>query len=278
MKSIWFSCTCLINPCRTYVQGCDGSLLLDNSTAIVSEKGSNPNKNSIRGLEVIDEIKVALEHACPGVVSCADIIAIAARDSVTLAGGPYWDVPLGRRDSLTANLQASNNDIPAPNDTLPTIIAKFRNKGLGVVDVVALSGAHTIGLSRCTSFRQRLYNQSGNAAPDPTLDAAYAGYLRHDCPRSGGDDNLFPLDLATPTKFDNLYFRNILASKGLLNSDQVLLTQSGETAGLVVAYSADVDLFFKHFAESMVNMGNVEPLTGGQGEIRKNCRKINSIH
>jgi peroxidase len=260
------------------VQGCDGSLLLDNSTTIVTEKDSNPNKNSIRGLELIDEIKVALEHACPGVVSCADILAIAARDSVTLVGGPYWDVPLGRRDSLTANLQASNNDIPAPNNTLPTIIAKFRNQGLGVVDVVALSGGHTIGLSRCTSFRQRLYNQSGNAMPDFTLDAAYAGYLRHDCPRSGGDNNLFPLDLATPAKFDNLYFKNILASKGLLNSDQVLLTKSGETAGLVKAYAADLDLFFKHFAESMVNMGNIKPLTGGQGEIRKDCRRLNSNH
>ena len=66
------------------VQGCDASLLLDNSSSIVSEKGSNPNSNSARGFEVIDEIKVALETACPGTVSCADILALAARDGVNL--------------------------------------------------------------------------------------------------------------------------------------------------------------------------------------------------
>ncbi|OEL37514.1 Peroxidase 15, partial [Dichanthelium oligosanthes] len=74
-----------------FVQGCDASLLLDNSSSIVSEKGSNPNSNSARGFEVIDEIKVALETACPGTVSCADVLALAARDSTLLVGGPYWD-------------------------------------------------------------------------------------------------------------------------------------------------------------------------------------------
>jgi peroxidase len=261
-----------------FVQGCDASLLLDNSSSIVSEKGSNPNSNSARGFEVIDEIKVALETDCPGTVSCADILALAARDSTVLVGGPYWDVPLGRRDSLGASIQGSNNDIPAPNNTLPTIVTKFRSQGLDVVDVVALSGAHTIGLSRCTSFRQRLYNQSGNGMADATLDASYAAHLRQGCPRSGGDDNLFPLDFVSPARFDNFYFKNLLVGKGLLNSDEVLLTRSPETAALVKAYADDVDLFFQHFAQSMVKMGNISPLTGAQGEIRKNCRRLNGNH
>ena len=235
---------CLTN--LVCVQGCDASLLLDNSSSIVSEKGSNPNSNSARGFEVIDEIKVALETACPGTVSCADILALAARDSTVLVGGPYWDVPLGRRDSLGASIQGSNNDIPAPNNTLPTIVTKFRRQGLDVADVVALSGAHTIGLSRCTSFRQRLYNQSGNGM----ADASYAAHLRQGCPRSGGDDNLFPLDFVSPARFDNFYFKNLLVGKGLLSSDEVLLTKSAETAALVKAYADDVDLFFRHFAHS----------------------------
>ncbi|PAN31476.1 hypothetical protein PAHAL_5G422300 [Panicum hallii] len=261
-----------------FVKGCDASVLLDNSTGIVSEKGSNPNKNSLRGFEVVDEIKAALEAACPGTVSCADVLALAARDSTVLVGGPSWDVPLGRRDSLGASIQGSNNDIPAPNNTLPTIVTKFKRQGLDVVDVVALSGAHTIGLSRCTSFRQRLYNQTGNGAADATLDVSYAARLRQGCPRSGGDGNLFPLDLATPARFDNLYFKNILGGRGLLSSDEVLLTKSAETAALVKAYAADVDLFFRHFAQSMVKMGNISPLTGAQGEVRKNCRRLNGNH
>ncbi|CAL4976965.1 unnamed protein product [Urochloa decumbens] len=261
-----------------FVKGCDASVLLDNSTGIVSEKGSNPNKNSLRGFEVIDEIKAALETACPGTVSCADILALAARDSTVLAGGPSWEVPLGRRDSLGASIQGSNNDIPAPNNTLPTIVTKFRRQGLDVADVVALSGAHTIGMSRCTSFRQRLYNQSGNGMADATLEVSYAAALRRGCPRSGGDGNLFPLDLATPARFDNLYFKNVLAGRGLLSSDEVLLTKSAETAALVKAYADDVHLFFRDFARSMVKMGNISPLTGAQGEVRKNCRRLNGNH
>jgi peroxidase len=60
------------------VQGCDGSILLDNSPTIQSEKFARPNNNSARGFDVIDTIKAAVEDACPQTVSCADIVAIAA--------------------------------------------------------------------------------------------------------------------------------------------------------------------------------------------------------
>ncbi|CAL9084187.1 Peroxidase [Musa troglodytarum] len=258
-----------------FVKGCDASILLDSSGTIVSEKGSNPNRNSVRGFEVIDEIKSALEKACPHTVSCADILALAARDSTVLAGGPYWDVPMGRRDSLGASIQGSNNNIPAPNNTFQTILTKFKLKGLDLVDLVALSGSHTIGQSRCTSFRQRLYNQTGKGFPDFTLDPAYAAHLRTRCPRSGGDQNLFPLDFVSPTKFDNSYFRNLMTKTGLLSSDEILFTNNPATMHLVALYAAHNELFFQQFARSIVKMGNITPLTGNKGEIRMNCRKLN---
>ncbi|KAF7134312.1 hypothetical protein RHSIM_Rhsim08G0123000 [Rhododendron simsii] len=259
-----------------FVKGCDASILLDSSGSIISEKGSIPNQNSARGFEVFDEIKSALEKACPSTVSCADIMAIVARDSTVISGGPSWEVPLGRRDSTGASLSGSNNNIPAPNNTFETILTKFKLKGLDIVDLVALSGSHTIGDARCTTFRQRLYNQSGNGQADFTLDQSYASQLRARCPRSGGDQNLFFLDFVTPTKFDNSYFKNLLASKGLLNSDQVLVTKNQQSMGLVKQYAENMELFFQQFAKSMLKMGNISPLTGSRGEIRKNCRKINS--
>ncbi|KAK7262897.1 hypothetical protein RJT34_30478 [Clitoria ternatea] len=259
-----------------FVKGCDASLLLDSSGSIISEKGSNPNRNSARGFEVIDEIKAALEQECPSTVSCADILAIAARDSTVLTGGPSWEVPLGRRDSLGASLSGSNNNIPAPNNTFQTILTKFKLQGLDLVDLVALSGSHTIGFSRCTSFRQRLYNQIGNGKSDLTLDQYYAAELRTRCPRSGGDQNLFFLDYVTPKHFDNTYFKNLLEYKGLLNSDEVLFTKDQESAELVKLYAERNDLFFEQFAKSMIKMGNISPLTGSRGEIRENCRRINA--
>lgn len=62
-------------------KGCDGSIFLDGDD---SEKLAFPNRNSVRGFEVVDTIKNAVESACSGIVSCADILTIATRDSVLL--------------------------------------------------------------------------------------------------------------------------------------------------------------------------------------------------
>ncbi|KAL8149456.1 hypothetical protein AgCh_006461 [Apium graveolens] len=123
-----------------FVKGCDASILLDNSSSIISEKGSNPNRNSVRGFDVIDQIKSTLERECPQTVSCADIMALDAWDSTVLTGGPSWEVSLGRRDSRGARLSGSNYNIPAPNNTFQTILTKFKLQGLDIVDLVALSG------------------------------------------------------------------------------------------------------------------------------------------
>lgn len=258
-----------------FVKGCDASNLLDSSGTIISEKRSNPNRDSARGFEAIDAIKLAVEKECPRTVSCADILALAARDSTVLAGGPSWEVPLGRRDSLGASIKGSNNNIPAPNNTLQTIITKFKLKGLHLVDIVALSGSHTIGDARCTNFRQRLYNQTRDGQPDSTLDPAYAAGLRALCPRSGGDQTLFVLDPVTQFQFDNQYFKNLVTNRGLLSSDEVLFTGGAATAELVRKFARSNAAFLDQFAESMVRMGNIAPLTGNRGEIRKNCRRIN---
>jgi len=65
------------------LQGCDGSILLNSLGGLPSEKEAIPNL-SLRGFGTIDRVKAKLEQACPGVVSCADILALVARDVVVL--------------------------------------------------------------------------------------------------------------------------------------------------------------------------------------------------
>ena len=120
-----------------------------------------------------------------------------------------------------------------------------------------------------------MYNQSGNGKPDLTLNQYYGSVLRKQCPRSGGDQNLFFLDLVTPFKFDNHYFKNLIMYKGLLSSDEVLFTKNRESKELVELYAENQEAFFEQFAKSMVKMGNISPLTGARGEIRRICRRVN---
>ncbi|XP_059669622.1 peroxidase N-like [Cornus florida] len=259
-----------------FVNGCDASVLLDGSDG---EKFSGPNLNSARGFEVVDRIKSSVESACSGVVSCADILAIAARDSVLLSGGPFWKVVLGRRDGLVANQRGSNLGLPAPFESLDVITQKFSAVGLNVTDVVSLSGAHTIGLARCVTFNNRLFNFNATGAPDSLLESSMLSDLQSLCPVNGDGNKTATFDRNSSDLFDNHYFKNLLTGKGLLESDQTLF--SGDTArsttkSLVERYSNNSDLFFTDFANSMIKMGNISPLTGSDGEIRKNCRVVNS--
>ncbi|OWM66395.1 hypothetical protein CDL15_Pgr013612 [Punica granatum] len=66
-----------------------------------------------------------------------------------------------------------------------------------------------------------------------------------------------------------------MSYKGLLNSDQVLFTGSKDSLALVKKYAESKHAFFLQFADSMMRMGNISPLTGSKGEIRKRCRKRN---
>ncbi|KAL9458418.1 hypothetical protein AB3S75_007309 [Citrus x aurantiifolia] len=252
-----------------FVNGCDGSVLLDDTSSFTGEKNANANRNSARGFEVIDNIKSAVEKACPGVVSCADILAVTARDSVVTLGGPSWQVKLGRRDARTASLSAANSGIPAPTSNLNQLISRFNALGLSNKDLVALAGGHTIGQARCTSFRAHIYNETN-------IDASFARTRQGNCPRANGtgDNNLAPLDLQTPTCFDNNYFKNLVNRKGLLHSDQQLFN-GGSTDSQVRTYSNNPSTFSSDFVAGMIKMGDISPLTGSRGEIRKNCRRVN---
>ncbi|XP_062206142.1 cationic peroxidase 1-like [Phragmites australis] len=99
-----------------------------------------------------DTIKSAVNTVRFGnVISCADILAVAARDSIVGLGGTSYDVLLGRRDATTASIDDANNDIPTPFMHLPALLANFQPHGLSPHDVVVLSGGHTLGCSGASS-------------------------------------------------------------------------------------------------------------------------------
>jgi peroxidase len=180
-------------------------------------------------------------------------------------------VQLGRRDARTASQAAANNSIPAPTFDFSELLSNFVSHGLTMQDLVILSGAHTLGFARCTTFRDRLYNETC------TLDASLAGSLKSICPlESGiGDDNLSPLD-GTPAQFNTVYYDRLLQRKGLLHSDQQLYKGDGSGSdGLVKYYSANSGAFWEDFGSAMLRMGALSPLTGTDGEIRMDCRKVN---
>uniref|UniRef100_A0A5B6YXP0 Peroxidase n=1 Tax=Davidia involucrata TaxID=16924 RepID=A0A5B6YXP0_DAVIN len=250
-----------------FVQGCDGSILLEDGPSIVSERNALQNRGSARGYEVIDAAKSEVEKICPSVVSCADILAVAARDASVAVGGPSWTVKLGRRDSTTASLPLAESDLPLFTDSLDRLISRFASKGLSARDMVALSGSHTIGQAQCFTFRNRIYNNGSD------IDAGFASTRRRRCPTDGQNGNLAPLDLVTPNSFDNNYFKNLIQKKGLLESDQVLFS-GGSTDSVVSEYSKNPSTFKSDFASAMVKMGDIPP-TSQDGVIRRICSALN---
>ncbi|CAN6299929.1 unnamed protein product [Urochloa humidicola] len=268
---------CFVQPAS------DGSLLLDSVPGMQSEKDAVPNNGSARGFGVVDAVKAALEDSCPGVVSCADILALAAEISVELSGGPTWGVLLGRLDGMTSNIAGANN-LPAPFENLTVLERKFNDVGLkDLVDLVALSGAHTFGRVQCVNIADapadRLYNFNGTNMPDPTLNSAYRAFLSQRCPRNGNSKVLNDLDPTTPDTFDKNYYTNLEVNRGILTSDQELKSSplaQGTTAPIVDRFARNQDAFFKSFAQSMINMGNIMPVTDPSlGEVRCDCRRVN---
>ncbi|KAK9692113.1 hypothetical protein RND81_09G241500 [Saponaria officinalis] len=261
-----------------FVRGCDASVLLDSTPGNPAEKENLANNPSLRGYEVIDQAKAEIEATCPQTVSCADIIAYAARDSASKLGGLNYAVQGGRRDGRISLKDDPTQNLPAPFFNLQQVQDSFTRKGLSVEEMVTLSGAHSIGASHCSSFTRRLYNfNNSNNTQDPSLDPKFASKLKVMCPNLNNSPNFDPTivqDFVTPNKLDNKYYQNVQNGKALFTSDQSLMT-SPSTVGMVRNFGRNGGVWAKKFSRAMVHMGSIEVLTGVQGEIRTNCRVVN---
>ncbi|POO00805.1 Peroxidase [Trema orientale] len=251
-----------------FIRGCDGSVLLNSKGNNKAEKDATPNL-SLHGFFVIDNAKKAVEKACPGMVSCADILALAARDAIVLSGGPSWYVPKGRKDGRISRASEVST-LPSPTFNLSQLQKTFSQRGLSLDDLVALSGGHTLGFAHCASFQNRIHNFSATDDVDPNLHPTFASKLKGKCPlhnkvKTAGA----PMDPSSAT-FDNTYYQLILQRKTLFSSDHSLL-ELPKTKELVYRFARSKHAFWQAFVKSITKMSNIN---GGQ-EIRKDCRVVN---
>jgi len=247
-----------------FVRGCDASVLLAGPN---TERAALFN-TGLHGFDAVDAAKQAVEKACPGVVSAADVVQFAARDAVILAGGYGWEVPAGRRDgTVSIKDEATQVNLPTPTMKVPELLELFQRKGLNAQQLVVLSGAHTIGKAPCATFDNRINNSS----VDATLAPSFAASLKKQCPTAGLTTVRVDMD-STSRRFDTRYFKDIIRGRGLLTSDQSLLEDPRTKHDVHSNQGAE---FYRNFGKAMVAMSEMEVLTGRSGEIRRNISRVN---
>lgn len=188
------------------------------------------------------------------------------------SGGPWWAVSVGRRDGRVS-LANETATLPGPTASFEQLKRAFHDRGLSTKDLVVLSGAHTLGFAHCSSFQNRIHGHGQRVVTggdDPSLSPSFAAALHRACPanntvRAAGSG----LD-ATSAVFDNNYYRMLEVGRGLLSSDEVLLTHP-KTRAFVALFAASQEAFFRAFSKSMLRMA---ALNGGD-EVRANCRRVN---
>ncbi|KAK9274665.1 hypothetical protein L1049_021916 [Liquidambar formosana] len=259
-----------------FVRGCDASVILSspNNTA---EK-DNPDDLSLAGdgFDTVIKAKAAVDSnpQCQNKVSCADILALATRDVVALTGGPSYAVELGRRDGTISTIASVQHKLPHPEFSLDNLNTMFGSHGLTQTDMIALSGAHTIGFSHCGRFSKRIYNFSPQSRIDPTLNPSYALQLRQMCPVNVDPRIAINMDPITPQTFDNAYYVNLQQGKGLFTSDQALFTDT-RSKSTVDLFASNNAAFQQAFVTAVTKLGRVGVKTGNQGEIRRDCTAVN---
>ncbi|KAK8497450.1 hypothetical protein V6N12_016974 [Hibiscus sabdariffa] len=226
--------------------GCDGSILISSTAFNKAERDADINL-SLPGdpFDLIVRAKTALELACPNTVSCSDILAVAARDLVTMLGGPYYTVYLGRKDSRSSSASSIEGKLPKPTMGMSRLIDLFASSGFTVQEMVALK--------RCT-YDRALKQACADYPKNPTLSVFN--------------------DIMTPNKFDNLYYQNLPKGLGLLESDHGLYNDP-RTRPFVELYAKDQNKFFQDFAKAMQKLSVYGIKTGRRGEIRRRCDAVN---
>ncbi|TKY50371.1 Peroxidase 31 [Spatholobus suberectus] len=257
--------------------GCDASILLSSTAFNTAERDADINL-SLPGdaFDLVVRAKTALELACPNTVSCADILSVATRDLLTMLGGPFYPVFLGRRDGRSSRAADVAPHLPTPSMPVPQIAQLFTQRGFSVEEFVALSGAHTVGFSHCSQFISNVYNTSSSSSSSE-YNPRFAQGLQKACADYHNNPTLSVFnDIMTPNKFDNVYFQNLPKGLGVLKSDHGLYGDP-LTRPFVESFAKDQNRFFQVFARAMQKLSLLGVQTGRKGEIRRSVAPVLSL-
>eukprot|EP00250_Pteridium_aquilinum_P014165 c21821_g1_i1 orf=29-1021(-) len=266
----------LLHDC--FVRGCDASILLRSTPHNQAERDAAPNLSLTKSFDLIDQIKDSLEQNCSRTVSCADIIAIASRDAVHLAGGQYFELLNGRHNGMESSASEALSMLPDLHDSLPQALQAFKAKGFTTQEFLTLLGAHSIGTTQCSFVEGRLFNYEGTGKADPQMRARLVAELKGEC---GSPNKRVALDQGTPFKLDNSYYKQVMQGGGVLGVDQQLYinnsnsNNNGEDTKHLVERYAHHDFYFQTFFQhSFKKLGLLNVLTHA-GETRTKCYQTN---
>ncbi|OEL15364.1 Peroxidase 2 [Dichanthelium oligosanthes] len=271
-----------------FVRGCDGSVLLDPTYANPYPEKTSGANIGLRGFDVIDAIKANIETACPNTVSCADILAFAARDASRYLsnGGINYIVPAGRPDGVVSLATDAENNLPGSTFEVSKLISNFAAKGFTLEELVILCGAHSIGRAHCSSFNDRLSAPSSEINPyfrdnvlakycgagpaDPTVE----NNIRDQNATALGNLTSYVVPASGGASLDNSYYINNLKNLVLFHSDWALVG-TNSTLRHVHEYADNGTLWNLDFADALVKLSKLSMPPGSSGEIRKTCRATN---
>ncbi|XP_037435608.1 peroxidase 5-like [Triticum dicoccoides] len=264
-----------------FVNGCDGSVLLETSR-INGTKGktemTSPFNGGLRDLQVIQNIKNNLWDKYG--ITCTDAVIYAAREAVYLLsnGKIAYNVDgPGRMDGVISRSEDPEKYLPTPRFTFDQLKESFRNKGFNETELVALSGAHAVGIAHSSFFLTAIedtppeYRQAiGEETNFGTKDVVKNNVR---------DFNKHPstykpmVGMSAKNVLDNSFYNAVPQKMALFPSDRVLWVAAKVN---VTTYRDNAGTWYRDFGYAMEKLSKLAATSDPANiEIRKVCSKTN---
>ncbi|KAL0556365.1 hypothetical protein IC582_004878 [Cucumis melo] len=211
--------------------GANGSLRFD------VELGHGANAGLINALKLIEPIKKKYSN-----ITYADLFQLASATAIEEAGGPKIPMKYGRVDVVGPEQCPEEGRLPDAGPPSPASHLRdvFYRMGLNDKEIVALSGAHTLGRARP--------ERSGWGKPETK-------YTK-DGPGAPGGQSWTVQWL----KFDNSYFKDIkekIDEELLVLPTDAVLFEDPSFKVYAEKYLQDQESFFKDYAEAHAKLSNL---------------------